>query len=86
VSTILKTTTLSLAQGESSVKFAEGPDIKPKHGAAYWASVTKSFDFSDADLVPAARYNRVLWTGLMGRKPYPAILGRHEVENERDDD
>jgi YVTN family beta-propeller protein len=86
VSTILKTTTLSMAQGEDGPKFAQGPDIKPKHSASYWANVTKTFDFSDADLVPAARYNRVLWTGLMGRKPYPAILGRHEAESERDDD
>ncbi|MDB5998587.1 MAG: phosphoesterase family protein [Rhizobacter sp.] len=86
VSTILKTTTLSLAQEDDGVQFAEGPDIKPKHSASYWANVTKKFDFSDADLVPSGRYNRVLWTGLMGRKPYPVILGRHEAEGERDDD
>ena len=35
-----------------------------------------SFDFADADQVPTARFNRVLWTGLMGTKPYPAIKNR----------
>ena len=30
------------------------------------------FDFSEADQVPPAQFNRVLWTGLMGNKPYPA--------------
>jgi len=31
------------------------------------------FDFSQADQVPPARFNRVLWTGMMGDKPYPAF-------------
>jgi YVTN family beta-propeller protein len=74
-STILKTTMLSRALGESSgVRFAQGPDVRPRHSAAYWARVTAGFDFSDADRVPPARYNQVLWRGLMGGKPYPASL------------
>jgi len=75
-STVLKTTTLALAQserGKEAVKFAEGPDIKPRHNAAYWARVMAGFDFSDADRVPPARFNRVLWTGMMGSKPYPTM-------------
>jgi hypothetical protein len=75
-STVLKTTTLVLAEGDSrkeAVKFAEGPDIKPRHNAAYGARVLAGFDFSDADRVPPARFNRVLWTGMMGSKPYPTI-------------
>jgi hypothetical protein len=73
-STILKTTTLALAETESgkqAVRFAQGPDIKPRHNAAYWARVTAGFGFSDADRVPPARFNKVLWTGIMGSKPYP---------------
>ena len=39
---------------------------------------------------PAGRFNRVIWRGLMGRKPYPALsaapqTGRHVAVN-RDDD
>jgi len=79
-STVLATTTLltSAAPGNGNgnrangIKFAAGPRITPKHDAAYWESVTKDFDFSDADQVPPAQFNRVLWTGLMGDKPYPA--------------
>jgi hypothetical protein len=73
-STVLKTTTLALAESESgkqAVKFAEGPNIKPRHNAAYWARVTAAFDFSDVDRVPPARFNKVLWAGMMGSKPYP---------------
>jgi hypothetical protein len=29
-------------------------------------------DFSAEDLVDGATYNRILWKGLMGNKPYPA--------------
>jgi YVTN family beta-propeller protein len=72
-STILLSTQLKLAQGKQAVRFAEGPIVKPKHSAAYWAKVTRGFDFSDADQVPPAKYNRVLWKGLMGNKPYPKI-------------
>jgi len=34
------------------------------------------FDFSEADQVPPAQFNRVLWTGLMGGKPYPTVRGQ----------
>ena len=70
-STILKTTALSLAQGGLGVKYAHGPDLRPRHTASYWTKVTAGFDFSDADRVSPARYNKVLWEGTMGRKPYP---------------
>ena len=77
-STVLKTTTLALAEGQSGkepVRFAEGADIKPRHNAAYWDRVMAGFDFSDADRVPQTRFNKVLWTGMMGSKPYPAMKG-----------
>ena len=81
-STILKTTTLSLAQAEDGVKFAAGPNIKPRHNAAYWTKVTAGFDFSQADQVPPVRFNKVLWAGLMSGKPYPAIKGQAAVMND----
>ncbi len=72
-STVLKTTQLSLKQGESPVRFAAGPDIKPRHSAAYWEKVTAGFDFTEADNVPTGPFNRVLWQGMMGKKPFPAL-------------
>lgn len=68
-STVLLTTNLDLG----NVVMAKGPLIKPKHDAIYWAKATSHFDFSDADLVNPSAYNRVLWTGLMEGKAYPAI-------------
>jgi YVTN family beta-propeller protein len=75
-STVLGTTMLALAGGHDGVRFAAGPNVEPQHDAAYWDQVTAGFDFSEADQVPAAQFNRVLWTGLMGTKPYPAVRGQ----------
>jgi len=72
-STVLRNTALAPDVG---VAFAKGPDIKPKHDAKYWARVTANFDFSDADRVPPAKFNRVLWNGLMGGRRYPVVASR----------
>jgi hypothetical protein len=58
---------------------------KSTHDAKYWAQVTKGMDFSDADRIDSAVYNRILWKGMMGSKPYPAgptglDLRRHRKE------
>src|SRR5262249_16507392 len=80
-STILKPTDLAQAPGSSlGVRYARGADVKPKHNADYWVKVTAGFDFSDADRVPPGKFNRVLWKGLMGRKPYPARPGQAAEE------
>jgi YVTN family beta-propeller protein len=85
-STVLSSTTLSMAPGGLGVKYASGPVVKPRHGAKYWAKVTASFDFSDADRVPPARFNRVLWRGLKGGAPYPATISPRRVAMSRDRD
>jgi DNA-binding beta-propeller fold protein YncE len=77
-STVLKKTSLRVPTG---VGWAAGPDVRPKHDAAYWARATRGFDFSDADRVPPQRFNQVLWRGLMGERPYPQRAGER-----RDDD
>jgi DNA-binding beta-propeller fold protein YncE len=51
---------------------------KPAHDARYWARVTKGMDFSDADLVDPARFNRILWKGLKGNRPYPLAPAESE--------
>jgi len=46
--------------------------------------VTAGFNFSEADQVPVAQFNKVLWAGLMGHKPYPALRG--QTISTKDDD
>ena len=67
----------------TGLRFTAGPMIQPRHDAAYWDSVTAGFDFSEADQVPTAQFNRVLWTGLMGDKAYPNR--RAQVSGTRED-
>jgi YVTN family beta-propeller protein len=75
-STVLQGTALALApSAPSNLRYARGPVVKPTHSAGYWAQVTQGFDFSDADRVPPEKFNRVIWKGLKGNKPYPAHRG-----------
>lgn len=85
-STVLATTQLAQAGADLGVRFAAGPRVTPQHDAAYWERVTAGFDFAEADQVPTAQFNRVLWTGLMGDAPYPTIRtgSRSTSRNEAD--
>jgi hypothetical protein len=83
-STVLKTTALAQAPGGLGVRYAKGPDVKPRHDADYWARVTAGMDFSEADRVPVARFNRVLWDGMKGGRAYPALVGRPSTDSSDD--
>ena len=65
---LLRTTQLPLPPA----KQADAAPRKPLHDAAWWANATKGFDFSSEDRLQPAAYNKVLWTGTMGDKPYPS--------------
>ncbi len=70
---------------KARVKLSEIP--KPTHDAAWWEARTKQFDFSAEDRVNPDKFNRVIWQGLMGDKPYPttrsgADLRRNRVQSE----
>jgi len=57
---------------------------KSTHDAKYWARVTRGLDFRDADLVNGTLYNRILWRGMMGNKPYPAALAGIALDDDRE--
>ncbi len=54
-------------------KYVQNRDAlpQPTHDAAWWAEQTKGMDFSQEDRIPTEKFNRILWQGLMGDKPYP---------------
>jgi hypothetical protein len=68
---------------ESASCLAAG--LKPTHDSKYWARVTRGLDFRDADHVDGVLFNRILWRGMMGNKPYPASLKRSSVREEHED-
>jgi len=57
---------------------------RPAHDAQYWASVTKGMNLSDADLVDGGAFNRILWKGLMGDRPYPAAPTGQDLRQNRE--
>ncbi|HEX4004881.1 MAG TPA: putative Ig domain-containing protein [Acidobacteriaceae bacterium] len=60
------------------------PCVNPTPDAAYWARVTLGMDFSDADRVDGGVFNRILWKGLMGNRPYPAAPSGLDLRSNRD--
>ena len=83
-STVLQTTQLATMVSELGATFTPGELVKPQHTAQYWATVTDGFDFSEADHVPTAKFNRILWRGLMGRKPYPDLRSHVALQHVRE--
>jgi DNA-binding beta-propeller fold protein YncE len=72
VSSVLKTTTLNLSSlsPDGSVRYAEG-DYKTLHTPEWWREQTWGFDFTSEDRAPADLFNRVVWQGIVGDRPYP---------------
>jgi hypothetical protein len=80
-SALLKDTQLPIPQSA----FASYKKIpKPTHDAAFWAEVTKGFDFSVEDhLGNPDRFNRIVWQGLRGDVPYPAQRNGADLRQNR---
>ena len=55
----------------------------PTRNASYWAHVTKGMDFTAEDRFDFARYNRILWQGMMGDAPYPAAQTGKDLRQNR---
>jgi len=66
-------------------RFAKGKKIpKPAHDAAYWAKKLKGFDFSQEDrLGDPEKFNRIIWEGLHGNKPYPTVRSGLDLRQNR---
>jgi len=60
-----------------------GASVPRPHDARYWAEKTKGYDWSQEDRIPAAAYNRVLWAGLAGQRPYPTVRGGKDLRGNR---
>ena len=57
---------------------------KPAQNAKYWARVTQGMDFTTEDRLNPEDFNRILWRGLMGEKPYPAAPTGIDLRQNRD--
>ena len=55
------------------------------HGAMWWAKKMKNLDFSDADDNDDDDFNRILWSGLMDKRPYPVSRSGLDLSENRDE-
>ncbi len=75
-SPLLKDTDFAKVDGTGQpVQFADGPDLKPVHDAAYWEEKTRGFDFTGADRVPSLLYRQIIWEGMTNSAPLPIRTG-----------
>ncbi len=56
----------------------------PTPDAKYWSRVTRGMDFDDADEVDGVTFNRILWKGMMGNRPYPGTPTGKDLRQNRD--
>jgi len=78
-STYLMSTTLPIPTAAYNSTVA----LKSMHDAAWWAEKTKGFDFSVEDHLDTEKYNRVVWEGTMGNKPYPTTRSGADLRANR---
>lgn len=71
---------LGVAQNQSEL----APEFHDAQPAAYWARLTRGFDWSQEDRIPTALFNQILWKGLAGNRPYPAARGAQDMSDHRD--
>ncbi|MGH9780439.1 MAG: bifunctional YncE family protein/alkaline phosphatase family protein, partial [Candidatus Acidiferrales bacterium] len=82
VPAVLRSTKLPV--GGAAATSASGAYAKPRHDAAYWAAKTKGMDFSVEDRINSAKFNLILWQGLMGAKePYPNVRDGRDLRENR---
>lgn len=71
----LRATALPLPAATASLRGSSGTVVmlgkRPTHGAAYWERVMRGQRFDREDMLDTDRFNRALWKGIMGSRPYP---------------
>jgi hypothetical protein len=81
----LLSTKLPISTTQTGAAAQPAANYKPLHDAAWWAEQTKSFRFDKEDLNDEGAYNRVLWKGTMGDKPYPTERSGADLRGNRED-
>ena len=80
-SAFLLTTQLPIQTQTARLDPASVP--RPLHDAAWWAEKTRGFTFAKEDENDEAAYNRVLWEGTMGERPYPMTRSLLDLRHNR---
>ncbi|HKP63452.1 MAG TPA: hypothetical protein VJV78_42245 [Polyangiales bacterium] len=76
---VLRTTQLPLPPPTAATA-----SVRPRGDAAYWQRVLGDQDYSREDKLDEPAFNRALWRGLMGKKPYPKQRHGRDLRDDRE--
>jgi len=84
---ILRSTQLPVGNAAAGAASAQaGAYATPRHDSAYWAAKTKGMDFSVEDRIDSAKFNRIVWEGLVGKEvPYPTTRDERDLRENREE-
>ena len=68
---------------QQQARLNTAPFPRPLHDGTWWAEETKGFTFVKEDLNDATAYNRVLWQGTMGDRPFPTVRSGRDLRKNR---
>jgi hypothetical protein len=55
-----------------------------RHTGAYWQKKLGDMDYDEEDKLDTPRFNRELWKGIMGKKPYPTERSGKNLRENRE--
>jgi DNA-binding beta-propeller fold protein YncE len=59
-------------------------DARSRHDAAWWQKKLGGMDYDEEDKLDTPRFNRVLWSGMMGKHPYPGHRSGKNLRENRE--
>ena len=57
---------------------------RDRHPSAYWQTRLGDMDYDEEDKLDTPRFNRELWKGMMGDRPYPLIRSGKDLRIDRE--
>ena len=57
---------------------------RDRHPSAYWQKRLGDMDYDEEDKLDTPRFNRELWKGMMGDRPYPLMRSGKDLRVDRE--
>jgi hypothetical protein len=80
---LLRTSELPLPAATAENSLPRTPAVlawaRDKHDAAYWHKRLGDQDYDEEDKLNTPRFNKEIWKGMMGKKPYPNVRGGQDL-------
>jgi DNA-binding beta-propeller fold protein YncE len=85
---LLRTSQLPLPAANALNSLPRTPTVlayaRDRHTAEYWDKKLGDMEYEEEDKLDTPRFNRELWKGMMGNKPYPEIRSGKNLRENRE--